>query len=154
MGNPKDGGKNGSSGGSDGTGQLGGLDQVLLVEKGKNTSWAQGGSQEDKESPTFPILSKDRKVLRSNKSCSFVTNVRFNPVKTYLILECGGSEIPYVALYSASPDASKLRLIQVPNFSFSKLLGIPKCFYSVTQLLSYLCAFQVFCDLSLSVLLE
>ena len=46
------------------------------------------------------ILSRDRTTLRSNKSCSYVTDVKFSKKNKFYILVCSGPEIPYETLYS------------------------------------------------------
>lgn len=66
------------------------------------------------------IVSKDNVILRSNNSCSFVTSVNFSPTKNYFVMECGGPEIPYVALYSTPPTPGEPspnipRVIKVSN---------------------------------------
>ncbi|OXA63602.1 Inactive dipeptidyl peptidase 10 [Folsomia candida] len=56
-------------------------------------------------------------VVTNNRSCSFVTNMKFNVDKTFLVLECSGPQIPFVALYSTFGDENSTTL------STEKIIG-------------------------------
>jgi len=45
-----------------------------------------------------------RTVLTNNKSCSFVTNMKFSSARSYFVLECSGPQIPFVAMYATMPE--------------------------------------------------
>jgi hypothetical protein len=132
--NPKDNGGDNNGTGSSSSGHR--LFKPVLSERQKNSS-----SFQDKGlPPPFAILSKDRKVLRSNKSCSFVTNVKFNPANTLFIMECGGPEVPYVGLYSPSYDGtSSKRLIKVQSISLQSVFP----FYNLPFFIVFYSLFQV-----------
>jgi hypothetical protein len=97
----------------------------------KKTGQKQKQEGRNDQKPVLPPQQKvggtdTNLILANNRSCSFVGNMKFNSAKSYLVLECSGPQIPFVALYSTigdenSTDASDktisqhLRLISVSN---------------------------------------
>lgn len=44
----------------------------------------------------------NKNMLVRDKSCSFVSNVKFSLAKSYFVLECAGPDVPYVLVCSSS----------------------------------------------------
>lgn len=96
--------------------------------KGSSSS-GSSSSRNSSTMGTAPITGEQtgskQQMLRPDKSCSFVSNVKFSQGKTYFIMECAGPDVPFVLVCEAKtpPRYSHHRSTTTSDYTFGSTTG-------------------------------